>query len=99
MIKIDYIPSLSIEKVAVFSRDPKIAQYIEHRFLNLTHNVENQNEQLPITLSQGKATTLNLRVKAWEAGLLSTVVNCVDLRNNSVVKSWLIEVEGKDTVA
>jgi hypothetical protein len=41
MIKIDYIPSLSIEKVAVFSRDPKIAQYIEHRFLNLTHNVEN----------------------------------------------------------
>jgi hypothetical protein len=50
-----------------------------------------------LALYQGKVTTINLKVKAWEAGLFSTVINCMDLRDNKIIKSWLIEVDGKNT--
>ena len=30
---------------------------------------------------------------------MTTVINVVDLRDNKVIKSWLIEVDGQDTVA
>lgn len=98
MTQIDFTPSLSAEKVAIYSRDPKIAQYMEQRFLHLSnYQSENQNDQIPLALYQGKVTTLNLKVKAWEPGLYSTVINCIDLRDNKIIKSWLIEVDGKDT--
>ena len=47
---------------------------------------------------KGNKITLNFRVKAWEAGLFSTVVNLMDIRANIIIKSWLIEVEGHETV-
>lgn len=100
MIQINHTPAFSAEKVAIYSRDPKIAQYMEQRFLHLSnYQSDIQNDQIPIALYQGKVATINLKVKAWEAGLLSTVINCMDLRDNKVIKSWLIEVDGQDTVA
>lgn len=37
---------------------------------------------------------VTFKIKCWEEGLNTTVVNLVDSEDQSIVKSWLIEIEG-----
>jgi len=83
----------------VYSRQPRMVQYIEARFSHLAgFQHEYQQDQRPISLYKGQPANIEVLLKCRHSGIEQTVVHLVDCEEATVLKSWVIEVQGETAV-
>ena len=77
-----------------------MVQYIEARFSHLAgFQHEYQQDQRPISLYKGQPANVDVLLKCRHSGIEQTVVQMVDCEEGTVLKTWLVEVEGESAVA
>ena len=91
---LNFLPEVTAEAF-IFSKCPKLVSYIE-KFAKgkSVSSVTSQYDHDAVRMYKGAQTLVSLKVRCWEEGVQTAIVNLVDSDDQSVIKSWLIEVEG-----
>ena len=91
---LEFFPDVTAEAF-VYSKCPKLVSFIEKygKGKSVSSFCSQYNHEA-IRMYKGAQTLVSLKVKCWEEGVQTGIINLVDSEDQSIIKSWLIEVEG-----